>query len=127
MLVICDKTGIEFQAESKRQKNHPMASAFLDEAAKDNGRYVGASRKAKEILAEIKAAGYTDINEAIAEAKAVYADWCENGNTSRRVMSRKERLARSEKYTAFARKLTSGGVSYEELNDGVGGPYNAGM
>lgn len=120
--MICDKTGIEFQAESKRQKNHPLASAFLNEAAKDNGRYISASRKAKEILADIKAAGYSDINEAIAEAQSVYADWCANGNAGRKVASHKERIARGERIFAAHQRRT--GVSYEELNDGIGGPYN---
>lgn len=119
----CDKTGIQFEAESKRQKNHPLVSKFLDAAGKDNGRYVGASRKAQEILASIKRAGYTDINEAIAEASAVYADWCENGNNSRTVMNHKERIQAGERTIRHMRRMDDGVI--EELNDGVGGRYNA--
>lgn len=119
----CDKTGIEFQAESKRQKNHPLVSRFLNDAGKDNGRYAGASRQAQQILASIKAAGYTDINEAIAEAKAVYADWCENGAKARTVMSYKQRIAASNAAIRTMRRMDDGMV--EELNDGVGGRYNA--
>lgn len=118
----CDKTGIQFEADSKRQKNHPKVSAFLNEAGKDNGRYIGASRKAQQILAEIKSAGYSDIDEAIAEAKAVYADWCENGNNSRKVMSHKERIQAGERIIRHMRRMDDGMI--EELNDGVGGRYN---
>ena len=31
----CNKTGLEFQAKSKRSKNHPLVSAILSEANKD--------------------------------------------------------------------------------------------
>lgn len=118
----CDKTGIEFQAESKRQKNHPLVSKFLDAAGKDNGRYIGASRKAQQILAEIKSAGYGDISEAIAEANAVYADWRHNGNNSRKVMSHKDCIAAGERIIRNMRRMDDGVI--EELNDGVGGRYN---
>ena len=33
--VICSKTGLEFQAKSKRSKNHPLVSAILSDANKD--------------------------------------------------------------------------------------------
>lgn len=120
--ITCDKTGITFEAESKRQKNHPLVSKFLDAAGKDNGRYIGASRKAQQILAEIKSAGYGDINDAITEANAVYADWCENGNNSRKVMSHKDRIQAGERIIRHMRKMDDGMI--EELNDGVGGRYN---
>lgn len=73
--MICDKTGIQFEAESKRQKNHPRVSAFLDEANKDSRRYVGSYAAAQQILADIKTAGMTDINEAITYANEAYNAW----------------------------------------------------
>src|SRR5438270_6601715 len=33
--VICEKTGIEFEASSKRTKNHPSIMAVLNEASRD--------------------------------------------------------------------------------------------
>lgn len=75
MITKCDKTGIEFDADSKRQKNHPLVSGFLDEANKDSRRYIGSYAAAQQILGEIKAAGMTDINEAMQYANEAYRAW----------------------------------------------------
>lgn len=71
----CDKTGIQFEASSKRQKNHPLASAFLNEANADSRHYKGSYQAAQQILAEVKAAGISDINEAMEYANSAYAAW----------------------------------------------------
>lgn len=73
--MFCDKTGIGFEAQSKRQKNHPLVSRFLDEANKDSRRYVGSYQAAMTILAEIRSAGMTNIDEAISYANEAYSAW----------------------------------------------------
>jgi hypothetical protein len=75
MITTCDKTGIQFEADSKRQKNHPRISAFLDEANKDSRRYVGSYAAAQQILSDIKAAGMTDISEAMSYANEACSAW----------------------------------------------------
>lgn len=60
MITVCDKTGIRFEADSKRQKNHPRISALLNEAAKD-----GVYNVALSALAVVKANGGGTIDEAI--------------------------------------------------------------
>lgn len=61
MITICDKTGIQFETDSKRQKNHPAISALLAKSTK-YGNY-GVAMTA---LAEVKSAGNMTIDEAIA-------------------------------------------------------------
>ena len=77
--IICDKTGIQFESDSKRTKNHPLATAFLDSANKDGRHYVGAYGSAREILEQIKATGFTDIKEAMAAAQEAFEAWKKNG------------------------------------------------
>lgn len=60
MLIKCDKTGIEFEADSKRQKNHPRISALLNCASKD-GNYNAALAACKAV----KDRGSMTIDEAI--------------------------------------------------------------
>ncbi len=65
MLITCDKTGIQFETDSKRQKNHPAVSALLNQAAKD-----GVYNAAIEALAEVKSSGGYTIDEALALARS---------------------------------------------------------
>jgi hypothetical protein len=62
MTQLCNRTGIEFEAASKRQKNHPVISEFLSDQAKHPGRYSAAV----EACEEIKANGVSSIEEAMA-------------------------------------------------------------
>lgn len=64
MLVKCQYTGIEFEAKSKRQKNHPAVSELLSEANKAGtyGVVVERLRKARE-------AGMEDIEEVLEFAR----------------------------------------------------------
>lgn len=78
--ITCEKTGISFEADSKRQKNHPRVSAFLNAANKDGQRYAGAYGAAKDILDEIKAAGMETIDDAMTYANEAYVAW-KNGTT----------------------------------------------
>ena len=73
--IICDKTGISFESDSKRTKNHPQATAFLDNANKDGRHYVGAYGAASDILEQVKTADFASIDEAISAAKEAYETW----------------------------------------------------
>lgn len=66
--IVCQYTRVEFEANSKRSKNHPAVSALLNEAAK-NKYNPNAYRTAVDALAEAKANGMTDISEIIAFAQ----------------------------------------------------------
>ena len=62
MKVICQYTGIEFDATSPRQKNHPQVSVLLREAhAAGTDVYAAV----KQRLADARARGMTDIDEII--------------------------------------------------------------
>lgn len=61
MITTCDKTGIQFETDSKRQKNHPAVSALLNQAAKD-----GVYNAALEAMQEVKETGGYTIDEALA-------------------------------------------------------------
>jgi len=58
--VICQHTGIEFEAASKRQKNHPAVAALLASANED-----GTYRVAVQRLAAARAAGMTEIDAIV--------------------------------------------------------------
>lgn len=62
MLTTCQYTGIEFEAASKRQKNHPRVSALLNDAAKAGPAAYGT---AKARLEEARQSGMTDIDAII--------------------------------------------------------------
>lgn len=88
--VICDKTGIQFEAESKRQKNHPAISALLAKSTK-YGNY-GAALTA---MAEVKAAGNMTITEAIAFVNQ-RMDETDAERQKRRIAEEREEKARTE-------------------------------
>jgi hypothetical protein len=67
--VICDKTGIKFEAASRRQKNHPRVSSLLNWAA--NTGKPGAYAVALSLFAECKAEGMTDL--------AAILEWVKEG------------------------------------------------
>lgn len=75
--ITCAKTGIEFQTESKRQKNHPLVSAFLDESNRDGRRYTGAYAKASELLTEAKGQ-FDNIEDLMTAVREAYTAW-QNG------------------------------------------------
>lgn len=93
--VTCQYTGIEFEASSKRSKNHPAVSDLLNEAAKDKYN-PAAYRTVKDALADAKAAGMTDINEIVSYAR----DRMNNANDAawqRRIEDEQQRKARAER------------------------------
>ena len=104
MIIKCQYTGIEFEAESKRSKNHPQVSVFLNEANDDGKRAIGAYAEAKRLLTEA-AGNFDNIDELMATVTAAYSDW-KSGARGKSVMSYKERIAKSERIAAgIARKM----------------------
>jgi hypothetical protein len=96
--ITCQYTGIEFKAESKRTKNHPAVTAFLNEANDDGKRAMGAYSEAKRLLAD--AAGkFENIDDLMSVVNAAYADW-KSGARGKSVMSYKERIARDSRIIA---------------------------
>jgi len=70
--VTCEKTGIQFEAATKRTKNHPTIMAILNEA----NRY-GWYSQALEAIKQGREAGYTTIEQfqvALTEAEAAYKE-----------------------------------------------------
>lgn len=94
----CQYTGIEFEAESKRTKNHPAVTRFLNEANDDGKRSVGAYAEAKRLLTEA-AGNFEDIDSLMTAVTAAYEDW-KSGARGRTVMSYKERIARDSRIVA---------------------------
>lgn len=103
--VTCQYTGIEFEAASKRTKNHPLVATFLAEASSDK-HHIGAYAKAKELLAEAKGQS-DDINEIVTAVTAAYRGWL-NGDAEQRV--------RIVKKSYMTREGLPG--EYDELTDG---------
>ena len=91
MITKCQYTGIEFEAESKRTKNHPQVAEFLNEAS-SNKMQAGAYRKAKEILAEANGQ-FEDIDSLMEFAAAAYAEYCNDGTNNIKVRTFKQRMA----------------------------------
>ena len=95
--VKCQYTGIEFEAATKRTKNHPLVSAFLNEANADKHTN-GAYRKALEILEELSGQ-YESIEPLMAEAKSRYTEWKDGAAeqaTSRRAVQRQAEQAKAD-------------------------------
>jgi len=113
MLTTCQYTGIQFEAESKRTKNHPMVSAFLNEAAKDIK--IGAYAQAKALVSEARGQ-FDDISECMAFVKAAYAEW-RSGAAAPTVRTYRERVAAGERYAQMVRRDMRGD-RYEEMTDG---------
>lgn len=110
----CQHTGFEFEAASKRSKNHPMVSDFLNEAAKDNGHYRGASHVAKTMVSE--AIGYDTIEELIADVRTAYDAWKETGDSKKVVKSFQERKEAGKRAIGYMERQHAGW--YDEATDG---------
>ena len=95
--VKCQYTGIEFEAATKRTKNHPLVSAFLNEANSDKHTN-GAYRMAQQIMAELSGQ-YESIEPLMAEANSRYAAWKSGAAeqaTSRRAVQRQAEKAKAD-------------------------------
>ena len=94
--VVCQYTGVEFEAASKRQRNHPAVAAFLNAAAAD--KKVGAYAEAKNILYAAAANGGS-IEEIMHSANSKFAEW-RAGAVGRQVESHSERVQRGARIAA---------------------------
>lgn len=117
MMIACQYTGIEFEATSKRQKNHPRVSALLNDAAKAGG---AAYNTAKDRLAEARAAGLTDINEVISFVRtgAMQAQAAADQRRADNAQARKD-ADKDRHYARVAREYTNsilrdGGYRWEK-------------
>lgn len=81
--ITCQYTGFEFEAESKRSKNHPLISRFLDEANKENRYKVGAYAQAVELINAAKGQ-FDTIESLIAFVREGFDAWKENAQSIRR-------------------------------------------
>lgn len=111
----CQYTGIKFEAESKRTKNHPQVAAFLNEAAKDTK--IGAYAQAKQLVSEARGQ-FEDIDSLMAFVTAAYAEW-RSGAASPTVRSWKERVAAGNRYAQRTMREMFP-IDYEEMTDGNG-------
>lgn len=85
--ITCQYTGVVFEADSRRQKNHPLVSKFLNRCANDKSN-PGAYNMALAAFRQAKADGMTDIAEIMAFAERYVS---EGGDFQRQ--ERKDRQA----------------------------------
>lgn len=103
--IICQYTGLEFEATSKRQKNHPEISKLLNEAAADK-RNPGAYGIVKKALAEGRTRDFTTVREFIEFARsAVQAGAQEQADQERRNRELREEQARKREEAEARRKV----------------------
>lgn len=93
--ITCQYTGITFEAESKRTKNHPQVTAFLNAANDDGKRAIGAYAEAKRLLADA-AGSFANIDELMAYVTAAYEAW-KSGAKGYTVITHRERMAAQSK------------------------------
>jgi len=74
MITTCERTAIQFETDSKRVKNHPRATQFVNNANRDGRRYAGAYGKASELLAQAKGQ-FDNIDELMAAVTEAYEAW----------------------------------------------------
>jgi hypothetical protein len=105
--VTCQYTGIEFEARSKRSKNHPQVSEFLNAANKDSNHYRGSYQAAKDIFAQIKTQNITKIDEAMQLAAQAYEEW-KSGDAAPVIRKTQGDLLREKKqYSKEREKINS--------------------
>ena len=92
--VTCQYTGVEFEAASKRSKNHPLVSEFLNAANKEGKSYIGAYHYAKEFLAV--AEGNT-IEEIMEFVNGAFCEWKKSDAKSFKVETYKSNRKRQER------------------------------
>lgn len=97
--ITCQYTGIAFEADSRRQKNHPKVSRFLNSCANDRSN-PAAYNMAQTALRQAKADGMSDIDEVIAFAEAFVRD----GGDVRRQAENERRAAQAAADKALEEK-----------------------
>lgn len=88
--IICDKTGIAFQADSRRQKNHPRISRLLNDAAGDKHN-PNAYTVALTACREIKERGGMTIDDAITYIENRLSGNCESNTQARQQAAQAQR------------------------------------
>lgn len=79
----CRYTGFSFEAESRRSKNHPLVSAFLNEANAEGKYKVGAYAKGVELINAAKGQ-FDTIEELIAFVREGFEAWKQDADSIRR-------------------------------------------
>ena len=97
--VTCQYTGVKFEASSRRTKNHPAVSSFLNEANSDKNTK-GAYRQALEIVLALHGQ-YEDIGPLMAEASSRYSAW--KSGVAEQATSRRAEQRQAEKAKADAK------------------------
>lgn len=94
--ITCQYTGVVFEADSRRQKNHPKVSRLLNSCANDRSN-PSAYNLAQGALRQAKADGMTDIDAIIAFAES----YVREGGDLRRQAENKRRAAQAAADKAF--------------------------
>lgn len=78
MITTCERSGLQFDTDSKRVKNHPRVTQFVNDANKDGRHYVGAYAKASELVAQAKGK-FDSIDDLMSAVTEAYTAW-KNGD-----------------------------------------------
>lgn len=102
-VIICQYTGVEFDAASARAKNHPAIAAVFAEANKQNRYGI-----AVEAIQNARAAGVTDIDEFVSIAReAVKANRVtEMGEARQRIEEKRFESRQSAERSGFTGRGT---------------------
>jgi hypothetical protein len=94
--IICEKTGIEFEARTKRTKNHPQIMAWVNEAAKD-----GWYNTALETIKKSRKDGATTLEQFVADLRQAETAFKEQSNaayTEKMERERQQKEAKRQRY-----------------------------
>lgn len=97
--ITCQYTGVVFEADSRRQKNHPKVSRLLNSCANDRSN-PSAYNLAQAALRRAKADGMTNIDAIIAFAES----YVQEGGDLRRQAENERRAAQAAADKAFEEK-----------------------
>lgn len=109
--VTCQYTGIEFEAASKRSKNHPAVSRLLTEASNDKhnpNRY----RLTVNAFAEARKAGLTDIDEIMTFVNEVVTNGVEAAYRQRKAAAEQQRAQDEARKEAQQRRRDRNALLY---------------
>lgn len=101
--IICQYTGVEFEAKSTRAKNHPRIAAVLEEANR-----VGRYALALEAIRKARADGVTDIMEFQRQAKLAVAGDVQKTIDARRQVDEQHEAAKRARQAQNARLKAHG-------------------
>ena len=112
--VKCQHTGFEFEAASKRSKNHPKVAEFLNEANREGKHYRGSGRIAKQLVRE--ASGYENIDELMTDVRNSYEAWKETGDAKKVFKSKKQMAAEYRERQAARQAAWRAGAEQREAD-----------